>query len=105
MEQELGVKLFKRGKGSSRIELTESGEAYFEYVSLALNNLDTGLRVAREIQGEANSLVRVGTVYSMQGMTWSQAMQAFLAKNHRRLKSRSSKLIPRNSFRVYEKAN
>ena len=73
MEQELGVKLFKRGKGSSRIELTESGEAYFEYVSLALNNLDTGLRVAREIQGEANSLVRVGTVYSMQGMTWSQA--------------------------------
>ena len=53
MEQELGVKLFKRGKGSSRIELTESGEAYFEYVSLALNNLDTGLRVAREIQGEA----------------------------------------------------
>ena len=80
MEQELGVKLFKRGKGSSRIELTESGEAYFEYVSLALNNLDTGLRVAREIQGEANSLVRVGTVYSMQGMTWSQAMQAFLAK-------------------------
>ena len=105
MEQELGVKLFKRGKGSSRIELTESGEAYFEYVSLALNNLDTGLRVAREIQGEANSLVRVGTVYSMQGMTWSQAMQAFLAKNHRRLKSRSSKLIPQNSFRVYEKAN
>lgn len=80
MEQELGVKLFKRGKGSSRIELTESGAAYYEYVSLALNNLDTGLRVAREIQGEANSLVRVGTVYSMQGINWSQAMQAFLSK-------------------------
>ncbi len=80
MEQELGVKLFKRGKGSSRIELTESGAAYYEYVSLALNNLDTGLSVAREIQGEANSLVRVGTVYSMQGINWSQAMQAFLSK-------------------------
>ena len=80
MEQELGVKLFKRGKGSSRIELTESGAAYYEFVSLALNNLDTGLRVAREIQGEANSLVRVGTVYSMQGINWSQAMQAFLSK-------------------------
>lgn len=80
MEQELGVKLFKRGKGSSRIELTESGAAYNEYVSLALNNLDTGLCVAREIQGEANSLVRVGTVYSMQGINWSQAMQAFLSK-------------------------
>ena len=80
MEQELGVKLFKRGKGSSRIELTEFGAAYYEYVSLALNNLDTGLRVAREIQGEANSLVRVGTVYSMQGINWSQAMQAFLSK-------------------------
>lgn len=80
MEQELGVKLFKRGKGSSRIELTESGAAYYEYVSLALNNLDTGLRVAREIQGEANSLVRVGTVYSIQGINWSQAIQAFLSK-------------------------
>ena len=80
MEQELGVKLFKRGKGSSRIELTESGAAYYEYVSLALNNLDTGLRVSREIQCEANSLVLVGTVYSMQGINWSQAMQAFLSK-------------------------
>lgn len=82
MEQELGVVLFRRGKGSSRIELTKAGEAYYEYVSLALNNLDSGLRVAREIQGEANSLVRVGTVYSMQGMNWSQAMQAFLSRTN-----------------------
>lgn len=81
MEEELGVKLFERRKGSSRIELTEPGEAYYEYVSHALNNLDTGLRVAREIQGEANSLVRVGTVYSMQGVMWSQAMQSFLTKS------------------------
>lgn len=100
MEQELGVKLFKRGKGSSRIELTESGAAYYEYVSLALNNLDTGLRVAREIQGEANSLVRVGTVYSMQGINWSQAMQAFLSKKSNPPKisieqSYSSELIAR----------
>ena len=51
MEKELGIKLFQRSEGSTRIELTEMGKAYHEYVALALKDLDKGLRIAREIQG------------------------------------------------------
>ena len=80
MEAELGVKLFKRGGGSTRIELTEAGAAYHKYVSHALNNLDTGLTVARKIQEKENSLIRVGTVYSMQGRFWANAMSEFSAQ-------------------------
>lgn len=36
MEKELGIKLFQRSEGSTRIELTEMGKAYHEYVALAL---------------------------------------------------------------------
>lgn len=77
MEEELGFKLFERGDRNTRIKLTEMGKIYYEYVMLALNNLETGARVAREVKGEINSVIRVGTIYAMQGRTWSQAMQAF----------------------------
>ena len=80
MEKELGIQLFKRaggGASSQRIELTETGAILQEYVAQALNSLDTGLRVAREKQGELNSSVRVGTIYAMQGRFWSQAIDSF----------------------------
>lgn len=77
LEKELGIKLFQRSEGSARIELTDMGKAYHEYVSLALNDLDKGLRIAREIQGEVSSLVRVGTIYAMQGRFWSEAIESF----------------------------
>ena len=77
LEKELGIKLFQRCEGSTRIELTDMGKAYHEYVSLALKDLDKGLRIAREIQGEMNSLVRVGTIYAMQGRFWSEAIESF----------------------------
>ena len=76
MEKELGIKLFQRSEGSTRIELTEMGKAYHEYVALALKDLDKGLRIAREIQGEMNSSVRVGTIYAMQGRFWSEAIES-----------------------------
>ena len=77
LEAELGVVLFRRSEGVARVELTEAGRVLHEYTSMALNNFDTGLRLAREAQGEANSSIRVGTIYAMQGRVWSQAMQAF----------------------------
>lgn len=79
MEKELGIKLFQRSEGSTRIELTEMGKAYHEYVALALKDLDKGLRIAREIQGEMNSSVRVGTIYAMQGRFWSEAIESFVS--------------------------
>lgn len=79
MEKELGIKLFQRSEGSTRIELTEMGKAYHEYAALALKDLDKGLRIAREIQGEMNSSVRVGTIYAMQGRFWSEAIESFVS--------------------------
>lgn len=79
MEKELGIKLFQRSEGSTRIELTEMGKAYHEYVALALKDLDKRLRIAREIQGEMNSSVRVGTIYAMQGRSWSEAIESFVS--------------------------
>lgn len=81
MEKELGIKLFQRSEGSTRIELTEMGKAYHEYVALALKDLDKGLRIAREIQGEMNSSVRVGTIYAMQGRFWSEAIESFISSS------------------------
>lgn len=81
MEKELGIKLFQRSEGSTRIELTEMGKAYHEYVALALKDLDRGLRIAREIQGEMNSSVRVGTIYAMQGRFWSEAIESFISSS------------------------
>lgn len=77
MEKELGMQLFVRGEGNSRIELTPEGAVFEEYVEQMLNSFDTGLRVAREIQGETNSELKIGTIYAMQGRFWSHAMQAF----------------------------
>lgn len=65
MEKELGIKLFQRSEGSTRIELTEMGKAYHEYVALALKDLDRGLRIAREIQGRF----------------WSEAIESFISSS------------------------
>lgn len=100
MESELGITLFKRGEGSSRIELTEAGAAFYEYVDHMLNSLDTGLALARKIQDEEEAVIRVGTVYSMQGRDWANAMSEFSAQQTHVPKitieqAYSSRLIPR----------
>lgn len=77
LEKELGLQLFKRSAGSSHVELTAAGKILHEYAALAVNNLDTGIRLAHETQGEINSEIKVGTIYAMQGYFWSMAMQAF----------------------------
>lgn len=51
MEKELGIKLFQRSEGSTRIELTEMGKAYHEYAALALKELDKGLQLLVKFRG------------------------------------------------------
>lgn len=77
MEKELDMQLFVRGEGNSRVELTPEGAVFEEYVEQMLNSFDIGLRVVREMQGEKNSELKIGTIYAMQGRFWSQAMQSF----------------------------
>lgn len=78
LEAELGLMLFDRREGVSRVELTDAGRVLHEYVARSLREFDSGLRAAREAQGEFDTAIRVGTIYAMQGHFWSQAMQAFV---------------------------
>ena len=79
MEQEVGLTLFRRAEGvASSVELTEQGRIFHEYVVQALECYDTGLSLALESQNESDNLLRLGTVYSMKGRFWSQAIDDFI---------------------------
>ena len=79
MEQEVGLTLFRRAEGvASGVELTEQGRIFHEYVVQALECYDTGLSLALESQNESDSLLRLGTVYSMKGRFWSKAIDDFI---------------------------
>lgn len=81
MEQELGFSLFRRSEGvASRIELTNQGKIYLEYVTRALEMYDEGIRLAEQSIVISENTVRLGTVYSMKGQFWSQAVSAFVAQ-------------------------
>ena len=78
MEQELGVSLFDRhSNGPSKTSLTKSGEAFYEYICLALRNYEMGVTLARESYCDINRVLRLGTIYSMQGKWWSKALGEF----------------------------
>ncbi len=80
MEQELGFPLFRRSGGvASSVELTEEGKIFREYASQALERFDTGLRLAQESLAISDRTLRLGTVYSMKGTFWSQAIDSFLS--------------------------
>lgn len=79
MEQEVGITLFRRAEGvGSSVELTEQGRIFHEYVVQALECYDTGLSLALESQSETENLLRLGTVYSMKGRFWSEAIDDFI---------------------------
>lgn len=79
MEQELGLSLFRRIDGGvSQIELTEQGIIFLGYVRQALDSYDLGVRKAQEAQDRLNNVLYLGTVYSMKGSFWSQAINSFL---------------------------
>lgn len=81
MEQEVGLTLFRRAEGvASRVELTEQGRIFHEYVTQALECYDTGLNLALESQNESDNLLRLGTVYSMKGRFWSNAIDDFISQ-------------------------
>ena len=93
IEKELDLQLFKRAAGSSRVELTPAGAVLHEYCDLALNNFDTGLRLAHETQGQINSELRVGTIYAMQGYFGHKQCKRLLNSKPIRLKTPLSKRI------------
>lgn len=85
MEQELGFPLFRRSEGvASRIELTNQGKIYLEYVTRALETYDEGIRLAEQSIVISENTMRLGTVYSMKGQFWSQAISSFVSQYDQR---------------------
>lgn len=76
LENEIGAMLFVRNKGS-HIELTEAGVYFYNQVTLALQNLEKGINMAQEASGSTHEVIRLGTLYCMQGRAWSQALNQF----------------------------
>jgi LysR family cyn operon transcriptional activator len=62
LEEELGKQLFNRiGK---RVTLTEEGESFLAYASRALQEIDQGVSVLKDSDGEMSGSVRIGVTNS-----------------------------------------
>ena len=61
LERELGCALLKKKRNS--LELTESGEDFYEAVVAATNSLDNAVRIIKERVSAEYGSIRVGTVY------------------------------------------
>jgi len=63
LEKELGVKLFQ--KDSRHIKLTVYGEQFLPYAERALDMLDEGVEVLKQMAGSAQQIVRLGYFHSV----------------------------------------
>lgn len=63
LEKELGVKLFE--KDSRHIKLTVYGEQFLPYAERALDMLDEGVGVLKQMAGSAQQIVRLGYFHSI----------------------------------------
>ena len=75
LEKELGTPLFV--KSSHQVELTDAGRDFYEYVSIALINLEKGISLVHERAERQYGVLKLGTTFAMQGKQWSQAVQEF----------------------------
>jgi len=65
IEDELGIKLFqKRGRN---VYLTKYGKEFYDYVSVALRELDKGIAVAKENAGLMGGSIDIGCISTIQG--------------------------------------
>ena len=63
LEKELGVKLFE--KDSRHIKLTVYGEQFLPYAERALDMIDEGVGVLKQMAGSAQQIVRLGYFHSI----------------------------------------
>ena len=75
LEKELGVTLIARRR--NKIELTEEGEEFALCVAQCLKILDEHVESIKRKSTESNSILRLGIVYSAQGLIWSSIMREF----------------------------
>lgn len=82
LERELGCSLVKKKR--SVLELTEEGEEFYEAVVYATNALDNAVCLIKEKVTAQYGTIRVGTVYSIQDPTWSEAIRAYYRASSRK---------------------
>jgi len=75
LEKELGTTLISRRR--NKIELTEAGEEFALCVAQCLKILDDHVDSIKRKSQEQNSVLKLGIVYSAQGLIWSSIMREF----------------------------
>lgn len=75
LEKELGTTLISRRR--NKIELTEAGEEFSLCVAQCLKILDDHVESIKRKSRETNSVLKLGIVYSAQGLIWSSMMREF----------------------------
>lgn len=82
LEKELGVKLFE--KDSRHIRLTVYGEQFLPYAERALNMLDEGVGVLKQMAGSAQQIVRLGYFHSISASLIPSAMMGVYGQEKNR---------------------
>lgn len=75
LEEELGCELFVRKKGS--VDLTQEGEAFYQYISAGLRFIDNGVELVRDTSGEQKKEITIGAIYSAQSKDWSEVIYEY----------------------------
>lgn len=75
LERELGAPLFT--KNGSAFTLTEYGQEFYRYASLALQDIETGKRSVAAMMDGDNGTLRLGVPFTMQNPDWSHMIRDF----------------------------
>lgn len=86
MEQELEVELINRDSVRTGVELTESGEVFYEYICQALSTYEKGVVVARNSDEKAQNELNLGVNYAMQSQFFSDALAEYEAASQFKVK-------------------
>ena len=83
LEDELGIPLFK--KEGRNIKLTKYGKEFYYYVCASLNELETGIALAKEKSGALGGSVDLGCLPTILGDFMPQAMNRYTTSRNARV--------------------
>lgn len=89
LEGELGISLFQRE--GRNIKLTKDGEEFYHYVCSALNELETGITLAKEKAGGVGGVIDLGCIPTLLGDFLPQAVNGYIKTKN-----------PKAKFNIYQ---
>ena len=75
LEEELGIALFK--KEGRNVKLTRQGREFYHYVCSSLNELETGIAIAKESAGTLGGTIVLGCIPTLLGDFLPKAMNGY----------------------------